>query len=130
MTAAMQRMADQVSAAVQSAGDTAGDVAKDSFADAGDQAGDSFAEAFGAGVNLAVAAFAADFVDKIIQSIDQVKDYAGTLNILHLESGNSMEQLQSFQYALASVGVEANRAQMMFSVFQSRLQAAVAANNG
>ena len=96
----------------------------DSFVTHAGEAGKNAGNAFGNGMMLALAAVSTEFLIKMQASIEKVATLASTLETLKIVTGNNVEQLQKFTYAMARVGVDSGQAQMQLTQFQQRIEVA------
>lgn len=96
----------------------------DEFVTHAGESGKQAGNAFGSGMMLALAAVSTEFLIKIESSIEKIATLASTLDTLKIVTGNSVEQLQKFTYAMARVGVDSGQAQMQLTQFQQRIEVA------
>ncbi len=86
---------------------------------AGAEAGTNWGKGFRETAGAAGLTFLLAFQENIRKAMAMSEQ----LSTLHIETGESTDNLQRLQYAFASAGVEASRAQMSFALFQRQIAA-------
>jgi hypothetical protein len=131
----LDAVGEKLGSALGSGADAAHDAlerVKDDAKEAGDAIGKSGEEAgkkWSDGFALALAAVSATFLDKIRETIETASEYASNLDIMKGVTGNSPAELQKFDFAMRSVGVESGRATQQLALMQRRIEEAASKSN-
>jgi hypothetical protein len=85
------------------------------------EAGESAGRSFGQGLTLVAAAFAAQFLDTMRDTIDKASEYASNIGTLSLITGDDPKKLQEFEFAMRGVGVSSEQSTQQLAMMQNRI---------
>jgi hypothetical protein len=87
------------------------------FGKAGEEAGTNFAKGLAVSFGLA----AAEFINTMRSTIESASGYASDLLTTQMISGDSIPDLQKFEFAMRSVSIDSERTNMLLTALQQRI---------